>query len=154
MRTLLRLTPLIVMLSLGGCSTPGGSGAVPPFTPVANTKQLMERVIDPAADVIWDSVKSVITETGTKEIAPSTSEEWDNVRNGATVLAEAGNLLMIEGRARDRDGWIRYANALTEAATSAMDAAEAKNTAAVFDAGGNIYKVCAACHARYAPHLN
>ena len=48
MRTLLRLTPLIVMLSLGGCSTPGGSGAVPPFIPVANTKQLMERVIDPA----------------------------------------------------------------------------------------------------------
>src|SRR6266850_308978 len=50
--------------------------------PVLSLKQLMEWVIDPAADAVWDPVKTIITEQGTKEIAPQTQEEWDAVRNG------------------------------------------------------------------------
>jgi hypothetical protein len=150
MRTMLRLLPISLLLIMG-CTT---TATMPPFTPVAQTKQLMEWVIDPAADVVWDSVKTVVTEAGTKEIAPHTAEEWDAVRNGAAVLAESGNLLMMEGRARDRDRWMKSAHALTEAAVRAMKAAEAKNIPALFDAGGQIYNACSACHARYAAHLN
>ena len=107
MRTILRFI-LLSMTLLMGCSTaPPGSSAMPPFAPIASTKQLMEWVIDPAADVVWDSVKTTITEAGTKEIAPSTIEEWEAVRNGAAVLAESGNLLMMDGRARDRDRWMK-----------------------------------------------
>jgi hypothetical protein len=36
----------------------------------------MEWVIDPAADVVWDSVKSISTEAGTKEVSPQTDEQW------------------------------------------------------------------------------
>jgi hypothetical protein len=43
--------------------------------PVLSLKQLMEWVLDPAADAVWDSVKTIITEQGTKEIAPQTQEE-------------------------------------------------------------------------------
>ena len=110
-------------------------------------------VLDPAADVIWDSVKSIITEKGTKEVAPHTDAEWDAVRNAAATLMEASNVLMIEGRARDQKEWMTAARRLSEASSQALKAAQAKNTQALFDEGGNIYKACAACHTKYAPHL-
>ena len=122
--------------------------------PVLSLKQLMEWVIDPAADAVWDSVKTIITEQGTKEIAPQTQEQWDAVRNGAAMLVESSNLLMMQTRARDQGQWIAAARRLAEAAEKALDAAESKNAAAVFAAGGEIYDACSACHRRYAPQLN
>jgi hypothetical protein len=110
----------------------------------------MDWVIDPAADVIWDSVKSIITLSGTKETAPQTDEQWAAVRNGAAMLVEAGNLLMMEGRARDNKEWMAAARRLSTTAELALKAAEAKNAEAVFNAGGEIYNACKACHDRYA----
>lgn len=151
MRTILRLIPAGMVLLLG-CSPPPPP-ATPPFTTTLNMKQLMEWVMDPAADVIWDSVKSIITETGTREIAPHTDAEWDAVRNAAATVMEAGNLLMIEGRAKDNKAWMAAARRLSDAANQAIKAAQAKNTEALFTEGGNIYKACSACHAQYAAHL-
>ena len=151
MRTILRLIPAGMVLLLG-CSPPPAP-ATPPFTTTLNMKQLMEWVMDPAADVIWDSVKSIITEKGTREIAPHTDAEWDAVRNAAATVMEAGNLLMIEGRAKDNKAWMAAARRLSDAANQALKAAQAKNTEALFTEGGNIYKACSACHAQYAAHL-
>ena len=122
--------------------------------PVLSLKQLMEWVIDPAADAVWDSVKTIITEQGTKEIAPQTDEQWEAVRHGAATLHESAHLLTLEGRARDRGEWTRAARGLMEAADEALKAVEAKNPQAVFDAGGRIYNACSNCHRRYAPQLN
>ena len=113
----------------------------------------MEWVIDPAADVIWDSVKSIITEKGTKEIAPHTDAEWDAVRNAAATLVEAGNLLMVEGRAKDSKEWMAAARRLSDTGNAALKAAQAKNVESLFAEGGNIYKACSTCHQKYAPHL-
>ena len=82
-----------------------------------------------------------------------TDAEWDKVRDAAATLVEAGNLLMIEGRAKDQKEWMASARRLSEAAGAALKAAQAKNPAALFDEGGNIYKTCAACHRKYAQHL-
>src|SRR6267143_1143949 len=122
--------------------------------PVLSLKQLMEWVIDPAADAVWDPVKTIITEQGTKEIAPQTQEQWDAVRNGAALLAESSNLLMMETRARDQGEWLAAARRLASTAEKALKAAESKNAAAGFAAGGEIYDACSACHRRYAPQLN
>jgi len=151
MRTILRMVPLGTLLLLG-CSAPTtpAAPAAPPFTPVVDVKQLMTWVIDPAADVVWDSVATIMTEAGTKDIAPHTDEEWAAVRNSAAIVAESGNLLMIEGRARDRDKWMTAARRLAVAANQALKAAEAKNVDSLFAAGGDIYNACAACHQRYA----
>jgi hypothetical protein len=139
-----------------------GCGEAPkPVVPAASTvrpalslKQLMEWVIDPAADAVWDSVKTIITEQGTKEIAPQTQEQWDAVRNGAAMLVESSNLLMMETRARDQGEWIAAARRLAGTADKALKAAESKNAEGVFAAGGEIYNACSACHRRYAPQLN
>ena len=115
-----------------------------------NLKQLMEWVIDSNADVIWDSVKFITTNEGTKEIFPQTDQEWEAIRNSSATLIEAGNLLMLEGRAKDNAEWVKYAQRLSNTAEVAMKAAQEKNKDALFDAGGNIYNACKACHDKYA----
>jgi hypothetical protein len=137
---------------LFGCSAlpPSPAPTAPPFNTAMNVKQLMDWIIDPAVDVIWDSVGTIYTEAGTKERAPHTEEEWAAVRNGAAIVAESGNLLMMDGRARDRDKWMTVARGLTDAANRALKAAEAKNVNALFTAGEDIYQACTACHQRYA----
>ncbi|TMH87957.1 MAG: cytochrome c [Betaproteobacteria bacterium] len=115
--------------------------AAPPASavrPALSLKQLMEWVIDPAADAVWDSVKTIITEQGTKEIAPH----------------ESSNLLMMQPRAQDQGEWSAAARRLAETAEKALEAAESKDAAGVFAAGGEIDDVCSACHRRYAPQLN
>jgi len=148
MRIIQRLIPAGLLFLLG-CSAPPPP-APPPFTTAINLKQLMNWVIDPSADVIWDSVKSIMTTNGTNEIAPKTEEQWAAVRTGAATLVEAGNLLMMEGRAKDNKEWMAAARRLSTSAEQALKAAEAKNADAVFNAGGDIYNACKGCHDRYA----
>ncbi|MGQ0650253.1 MAG: hypothetical protein ACT4P7_22155 [Gemmatimonadaceae bacterium] len=113
-------------------------------------KQLMNSVLEPAADVYWDAVGSVTDAKGTVEMAPRTPEEWDAVRNNAVVLAESGNLLMLPSRAVDDGEWMVLSRALITASRQAISAAEARDRNAVFDAGAVLYEACTACHAKYA----
>ena len=55
--------------------------------PVASIKQLQEAMISPSSDTIFNVGRA----------APASDEEWLVVRNAAVILAEAGNLLMLEG---------------------------------------------------------
>jgi len=66
------------------------------------------------------------------------------------VIAESGNLLMMGSRALDQTGWIGMSQAMVEVGRTAIEAAEARDEAAVFDAGAEVYYVCTACHAAYA----
>ncbi len=154
MKRLLSGTTLLILLMLCGCKEPPPPPPpAPPYTTTLALKQVMVWVIDPAVDVIWDSVKSIITEKGTQEFAPHTDAEWDAVRNAAATLMEAGNVLMLQGRALDQKDWMAAAKRLSDASSQALKAAQDKNVEAVFNEGGNIYKACAACHAKYAAHL-
>ena len=68
----------------------GQSGPV--FTPVASVLELMQEMVDPIGDALFESVSVVITAQGSKETKPRTDAEWFKVRNDAIQLAEAGNL--------------------------------------------------------------
>ena len=70
-RTRRWLAPLTVALS-AGCGGP----QPPPFKPVADVKQLMEAVVDPSADVVWDSVATTFTKDGMEERRPTTDADW------------------------------------------------------------------------------
>lgn len=122
----------------------------PPFTAVADVRQLMASIVEPSADVYWDAVGSVEDSTGLTMHYPRTPEAWDAVRNSAYVVAEAGNLLMIDPRPRDRQEWMTLSRAMTEVGQRAIRAAEAHDTAAVFSAGADLYDACTNCHSRYA----
>jgi hypothetical protein len=135
------------MVAAGGCQ------ASPEYTAVADVKQLMAAVIEPAAEVYWDAVGTVDDSAGSHSYAPTSPEDWTAVRNGALIVAESGNLLMMEGRAKDRGEWIAMSRAMIEAGTRAVAAAEARDTARVFAAGADLYDTCTRCHAAYATAL-
>src|SRR5262245_46572532 len=61
--------------------------------PVVSVKELMQYVIDPAADQIFEAVSYYSGTQG--EHAPRTQEDWENVRSGAIGLAEAIYLLKV-----------------------------------------------------------
>jgi hypothetical protein len=125
----------------------------PPYKPVADLKQLMAQVVEPAADVYWDAVGTIVDETGTHEIAPKTVEEWEAVRNSAMVVTEAGNLMMMPGRAKDGGEWMQLSQALIEVGQKAVRAAESRNKTAVFDVGAEVYDACTNCHSKYSPEI-
>ncbi len=142
-----------------GCHSAGNSTAsrepqpAPAYRPIANIKQTMEWILDPAADVIWDSAGFIITAEGETDLAPTTNEGWAHVRNSAAMVAETGNLLLMPGRSAGPD-WVAFAEGLTRAGEVAMAAAEARDAPALFDAGGEIYQACRACHAQYLVPLD
>ena len=132
---------------VAGC----GQDAAPPpsFEAIHDMKDTMNLVLEPAADVIWDSAGQVITAEGVEDLAPTTEEEWVLVEHAAAVVAESGNLLMMPGRALDQGEWIEIARGLTRAGQRAKAAAVARDAEALFAAGGLVYNVCVSCHQQY-----
>jgi hypothetical protein len=146
--------PLCAMLlmSCNGSApppAPASDASALPFHTSLTTQQLMGWLIDPTADVIWNSVGTTVSEKGTEEHRPRTDEEWAAMRTAAAVLIESGNVLMLDGRAQDRDEWIKTARGMSDAAATVLEAAEAKDVDAYFDAGGALYEACVACHSKY-----
>ena len=139
---------LVFLSGCGSAEDRVGSDREVRYRPVASVKQLMESVLDPAADVVWDSAGFVITAEGETDLQPTTPEGWLRVQNSAVVLAESGNLLMLPGRSAGPD-WISHATALAEAGRAAVSAAEARDAEALFDAGGVVYQACRACHVQF-----
>lgn len=153
-------------------------GAPPPapaMRPLATVRDVMDGIIDPSADFIWESVQVEATTAGTTRKAPTTDDDWAAVRRHAYAVAEAGNLLMLPDRqvappdaakpvegsmdlppaaitaliAKDPGGWIAKAHGLQEAALVVVKAADAKDVAALFAAGETLDTACESCHATY-----
>ena len=119
---------------------------------MADVKQLMQGIVDPCADVVWESVATIFTKEGVEERRPRNAEEWAHVRNHAMMLMESGNLLMMPPRAKDGDQWMKMAQALVDTAEIALRAAEAKNVDGLYDVGGRIDEACENCHKKYWPN--
>ncbi len=117
---------------------------------VADVTELMVSVLEPAAETYWDGVGEVLDQEGIHLIRPLTDEDWTALRNAAFVIAESGNLLMMDGRARDRGEWMALSGAMVETGRLALGAVDRLDADAVFDAGAEVYYACANCHARYA----
>ena len=147
------LTSALILLLLSGCSPPAqdkpqAEVAAPVFKLAGDVKHTMQWVLDPAADHIWDSAGFVITAEGTKDLSPKTDEAWLAVQHSAAIVAETGNLLLMPGRVGD-EGWQDISKGLVDAGLRAQAAAAAHDADGLFDAGGQIYRVCTSCHAVY-----
>jgi hypothetical protein len=148
--------------------------AGPPFRPTASIKDIMDSLVDPSADVLWESVATIVSAKGTEERRPRTDEEWATVRRNAVRLVEATNLLIMDGRHvakpgeksenpgielepeqmeklinDDRPAFIKFAQGLHDAAMPALTAIEAKNAEGLLDAGELIDNACENCHLKY-----
>jgi len=169
-----RWLPFSVFLTLltAGCGKP--KPAEPALVHTATIKDIMDSMVDPSGDFLFESVQEIADEKGIREKAPQTDEEWEEVRHRAFILVEAPNLLTMEGRVvahpneksknpqvelqpeeiqklvdSDRPGFIRRARRLQDAATLALKAADAKDKDALFKAIDSVDKACENCHLHY-----
>jgi len=115
----------------------------PPFKRIATVQQLMIAVVEPTSNTVF----RVEVE------APQDLRGWNTITNAALALAEAGNLLMLPGRARDSGDWIKRVQELMDLSVKAMKAAEAQNAEQVVAIGYEINDVCRNCHLQYKPRL-
>lgn len=143
----------LTLLLITACSSDTPTQSATPYQPSANIEQLMTRVLDPGADMIWLNSGWVIDKDGEHELFPENDEEWQVVINGASIVTETGNLLMMPGRIGGADGrdesWIVYSQAIVDTGNQLIAAAEAHDKQAIFDLGGQLYNVCKACHVKF-----
>ncbi len=142
-------TAIVAAAALLAASCGGEPPAGPPFRTDNTVSVLMANMLDPAADLLWDAVGTVLDENGETSWEPETEEDWLQVKLGAMALAESANLLMMENRARDQDQWIRMSEAMADAAMQAFEAAEAQDADRIFDLGEVVYNSCNSCHTLY-----
>ena len=146
MRTKIGL--IVVAASMvAACAADGPTG--PPFRTDATVRMLMANMVDPAADLVWDAVGTIIDMDGENHWEPETEEDWLSVRYGAMSMIEAGNLLMMETRAVDQDQWIRLSEGMMDAGKRVFQAAEDEDAGRVFDLGEDVYNSCNSCHQLY-----
>ena len=104
---------------------------------VASTKQIMAGVQKPA----MDSLNAMMKAGGPKD-----EKEWAQAQQNAALLAETGQLILMGARPKDQDVWIKTATTLTESASAAAKAAEAKDLDAFKASLGGAAKSCRGCH--------
>ena len=120
------------------------------YNTTLNMADFMNLVLEPTADVLWESAGWVNSiESGYVELYPTTDEEWEYVRRHSAMIIELGNALALPSRAVDNDAWMTYANGLSNAGILAMNAAAEQNQEDFFQAGAQLYSVCTACHQGY-----
>src|SRR5262247_1636184 len=168
------LTSILVLL-VGACAQKSSQASQQqPEYRLNTVKDVMDSIVDPASDYIWDAVETTVSAKGVEEKAPHTDEDWKQVRRHAIMLLEATNLLQIPGRHvakagekaddpkvelapeqiedminKDRAAWIKYAHGLHDATMEALKAVEAKDKDKLLDVGNGIDEACEKCHLQY-----
>ena len=174
---LLLLTPVSVLfVALSACTSeaPPPAQPKPEFRLTATIQDIMDGIVDPKADELWQSVATTISAAGTEERFPKTDEEWKTLRHAAIAMMEGTNLLQMEGRRvakpgvksenpnielepeqiealinQDRAAFIKLAHGLHDAGMAALKAIEAKNVQGLSDAVETIDTACETCHLKY-----
>ena len=114
----------------------------------------MANMMDPTADVVWESVGTIVTKEGTFERAPQTDEEWNNVKAHAVILIEGGNLLLLPARSGNNPEWNQRALEMIVQAKRVVDAASKHDRQGVFDTGADLYESCVNCHKKFDPAIS
>jgi hypothetical protein len=134
----------------------------------------MHSMVDPSGDFLFHSVQMISDDRGTREIAPQTDEQWEDVRQRVRILMNVPDLLSAPGlraaRPRDRSknpevedepaevqqlldanrpDFARRARKLGDAASVTMQAVDAKDKEALLRALDGIDRACEVCHLRY-----
>ena len=74
----------------------------PPFQIMASIQELMDAIIDPSADALWDSVSITTTAKGTVFQQPHSDEEWQEARRHAVALIDTRVLVLLRLEERRR----------------------------------------------------
>jgi hypothetical protein len=147
-----------------------------PYRPSSTVREIMQSVVAPSAQGLWDSVGTISNAKGTFDLEPRTDAEWAVVRRHAITLVESANLLVIRGRhiaqaaadtlkADDADpgselhpaeiekrvaanwpAWVAMAHTLHDSATTMLHAVDKKDASALESTGSDLDAICENCH--------
>jgi hypothetical protein len=174
----LLLIGAIVTLVLSGCKAakPEQAPVAPglQFTTVDTIKDMMDSIVDPNADFLWDSISTSLTLKGVVHKEPHTDEEWQEARRHAVTLVEATNLLLVPNRHvakpgekaddpnveeppeaieahinQDRATFDSRIQRLRETALATLTAIDKKDATEMEQATDRLDKACEACHLTY-----
>jgi hypothetical protein len=169
----------LVLLAAVGCGDRQPAAAspaapAPDIVPTATIKDIMDALVDPSADDVWNAVATIVDAKGVHDQIPKNDEEWEKARLGALRVIEGSNLLMMPGRkvARpheksqvpgvelepevieknindDHAVFVKFAKGLHDATMEALRGLEAKDGPAVVVAGEKMDQACENCHTHY-----
>lgn len=115
-----------------------------PYRLTGTVSQLMISVLYPTSNALF-----YIDRT-----PPQNQLEWDRIEASALTLAESANLLMLPGRARDNDKWMKDAKLVADVGAAAYKAAKAKDVAAILALNEDLNTACVECHQDYRPNYH
>ena len=170
---------LLLIITVAGClsvaceAKKADEAAAEPGT-AFTIREVMQSMVAPNADALWNAVSTSVTDKGIETKAPSNEEEWANMRHAAVTISEAMNTVLVPGRkvakpgeqakdpkveltpeqidaliAKDRAGWTKFARELQKAMNEAITAIDAKSADGLSAAGANIDAACENCHKQY-----
>ncbi|HEX5227849.1 MAG TPA: hypothetical protein VFW44_09070 [Bryobacteraceae bacterium] len=134
---------LAVLLLAGAAVAQTETPATPPsqFQPVGTMRQLMIDIIYPTSDALFYIDREPL----------KTQHDWDVVKTNALTLAESGNLLLMDGRARDQKNWVLESKMLIDLGAKAYKAAQDKNLDGIRGLNDALNAACVTCHYQYRP---
>jgi len=142
------------------------------FMPNLTIIELMESMVMPSAQIVWDAVVYVVSVDGDTVKGPETDEDWQKLRWAAVTLAESANNLVVAGRkankpgaeagegelapaeidaliASERPAWVAHAHVLYDTAIQAIAAIDARDADKISEVGGDIDAACESCHLQF-----
>jgi hypothetical protein len=171
---------LLLAASTSQCGKPEqaaeAASAASDLKPIFSVKELMENIIDPQSDFIFDAVAVDIGEHGVTETKPTSDEDWLKVQHATVLLAESTNLLKMPRRVvplgdknelsgpgrpdlapeqiqakldQDRRLWDSHVDQLRDELLKVLEIVKARDSDKLFEAGSNIDHACEACHLEY-----
>jgi glyoxylase-like metal-dependent hydrolase (beta-lactamase superfamily II)/cytochrome c556 len=141
--------------------------------PIGSIHELMEDIVEPSADAVWDSTAILTDAKGIHNNAPTTPEQWEKVRHSALTLVEVMNLVAMDGRRVIPEGeqmgaggtldaaaiqarlvqnhadFARHAASLQAVAVEALRAIDARDLKKLDMAGAKIDAACEGCHLQF-----
>ena len=173
----------LLVVSAAACSSSNSAPVSSPATrlwgdmkPIVSVKELMDLMIDPASDYVFDAIGTIITTEKTTEIQPRTEDDWRRLQIGAVTMAEGAYLLKVPRRfapvgdennssgpdaeelspaqitaklEKDPVLWNAKIEALRNVGLEVMDIAKRRDVNQLWEACDNLDHACEGCHLEY-----
>jgi hypothetical protein len=142
--------------------------------PAETVKHIMDSMIDPNAEALWDSVASYASLDRVQEEAPRNDADWKELRRRASTLSMAAHLLVMADRPvadsgdqsknpsielsplqiealikNDRPAWRMLVDGLQTSATLVINAIDRRNLEQLRSANDALNVACEKCHQKY-----
>ncbi len=111
------------------------------YKKIATVHDLMEAVVKPNMDKLAEMKKAG---------GPADAGQWKHSNAYASVIAEMGQLMLLDGRVKD-EVWEDGAKKMLEASKATMTASMRKDTAAWMEGLTGMSGGCRTCHKAHKP---